>query len=224
MVTMNGNIVSEIGTLVDPEGDVVEVGGERVRPVRERLYIAAYKPAGVVVTGHDPQGRKTVYEALPTLPKGIFTVGRLDMDSEGLLLLMNDGKLAHRLSHPRFAIERVYEVITAGPIAADLIERLTAGVTLDDGVAIARTAKVLREDAETSTIELTLTEGRKREIRRMFGACGVEVRSLKRTMFGVVSVGDLTPGAWRYLTRDEVRGLRRMVEEAYVSRLKGDVS
>ncbi|MFH1314643.1 MAG: pseudouridine synthase [Candidatus Eisenbacteria bacterium] len=221
LVTINGEVVSEIGTLVDPMVDVVEVRNEEVAPVVERFYVAAYKPRGTVVTASDPQERETVFQAIGDLPEGSFTVGRLDMESEGLLLLTNDGKLSHRLSHPRFAVERVYEVEINGSIGKEVAGRLTDGVELDDGIAKAKCVEVLRQGGGTSALMITLTEGKKREIRRMMAACGHEVTFLKRTRFGTATIGDLKPGEWRHLTRDEVRGLRRIVEEAYLTKLKG---
>jgi 23S rRNA pseudouridine2605 synthase len=222
LVTLNGEAVSEIGTLVDPAADVVEVRGERVMPVTERFYVVAYKPRGTVVTASDPEGRRTVFDAIGDLPRGGFTVGRLDMESEGLLLLTNDGKLSHRLSHPRFGVDRVYELETDGPIEEGVTRRLVDGVELDDGIARAKSVEVLGGGKSGSRLRMTMTEGRKREIRRMLAACGREVTSLKRTRFGTVGIGDLRPGEWRYLTRDEVRGLRRTVEEAYLASKKGD--
>jgi pseudouridine synthase len=221
-VAVNGAVVSEIGTLVDPLVDEVAVDGENVTPVAERFYIAAYKPRGVVVTASDPHARETVFQAIGDLPEGSFTIGRLDMESEGLLLLTNDGKLSHRLSHPRFAIERVYEVEVSGAVGEGVVERLMTGVELEDGIARAKSVEVLRKDSDTSRLKVTLTEGKKREIRRMMAVCGHEVTFLKRTRFGTVTIGELAPGEWRYLSRDEVRGLRRLVEEAYVMRLKGE--
>jgi pseudouridine synthase len=200
---------------------VVEVDGETVTPVVERFYVAAYKPRGTVVTASDPQERETVFQAIGDLPEGSFTVGRLDMESEGLLLLTNDGKLSHRLSHPRFQIERVYEVEINGPIEKEVTEKLTGGVELEDGIAKAKCVEVLRQSKGVSKLLITLTEGKKREIRRMMAACGYEVIFLKRTRFGTIEIGDLEPGKWRHLGRDEVRGLRRIVEEAYISKLKG---
>jgi 23S rRNA pseudouridine2605 synthase len=221
LVTVNGELVSEIGTLVDPAADVVNVDGESVTPVAERFYVAAYKPRGVVVTASDPEGRVTVFEAITDLPEGGFTVGRLDMESEGLLLLTNDGKLSHRLSHPRFAVERVYEVEIEGHVGQEVTERLTGGVELEDGIAKAKSAELLRNGESGSVLKITMTEGRKREIRRMVAACGCGVALLKRTKFGTVDIGDLSPGKWRYLTKDEVRGLRRTVEDAYLMKIKG---
>jgi 23S rRNA pseudouridine2605 synthase/16S rRNA pseudouridine516 synthase len=218
-VKLNGAVVVEVGTLVDTGADLVEVDGEAVRPFTESVYVVANKPRGVVVTGSDPQGRKTFYDAIRGLPEGLFSVGRLDMDSEGLLLLTNDGKLAFRLSHPRHEIEKVYHVGLDRPVDRDLIASLKGGIELEDGPARAREARVLKS-GDNPTLELTLTEGRKREIRRMMAACGYGTWWLRRVRLGTLELGDLKPGAWRHLERDEVRGLRRLVEEAYVKKMR----
>lgn len=205
--------VTDMATLVDLSGDSVEVDGRQVRPVQVRVYIAANKPRGVMVTARDPRGRETLYERMGDLPRGVFCVGRLDKDSEGLVLLTNDGKLAFRLAHPRYSIERVYEVGVRGDAGQDLAGRLTAGVQLEDGSARATSAEVVGRRAGGLRIRLTLTEGRKREVRRMIAACGLDVDSLKRVRFGSVALGSLAPGSWRQLSRDEIRGLRRLVGE-----------
>jgi 23S rRNA pseudouridine2605 synthase len=224
LVVVNGEPVTDKGTLVDPDKDIVEVRGKRVLPFREKVYVAAHKPRGVLTTLKDPQGRETIYEAIDNLPAGLFTIGRLDMESEGLVVLTNDGKLAFRLSHPRFGIERIYRVETRGKLKASDVERLKTGIDLENGLARAKRARLLRETEGGSALELTLTEGKKREIRRMIAACGFEVAHLRRIQFGSVSLGDLEAGEWRHLTRDEVRGLRRMVEESYISKLRGSDS
>lgn len=215
-VTINGDAVADLATLVDPESDEVRVGGRVVKPFEEKIYIIAYKPRGVIVTASDPEGRKTVFERMPGLPEGLFSVGRLDMDSEGLLLLTNDGKLGFRLSHPRHGIERVYRVWVAGHMDDERVSRLREGVMLEEGEVKPRRVKVAARGAESTTLEITLAEGKKREIRRMIAACGFTVVRLKRTSFGPVVLGDMRPGDWRPMTRDEVRGLRRSVEQAYM--------
>ncbi len=215
LVAIDGKPVTEIGTLVDPAHDRVEVGGKVVRPFEELIYIAAHKPRGVVVSASDPSGRKTIYEGIRRLPRAVFTVGRLDMDSEGLIILTNDGKLAFRLAHPRYAIERVYEVRIRGEAADDLLEGLRRGVLLEDGVAKAKRVEPVRRGEQTVTIRLTLTEGKKHEVRRMIAACGYEVVRLKRVRFANVELGRLAAATWRNLTRDEIRGLRRLVQESY---------
>jgi pseudouridine synthase len=219
-VRVNGRVVEDLATLVDPESDEVSVDGEIVTPSTEKVYIAAYKPRGALVTSSDPHGRETHLETIAGLPGGLFSVGRLDMDSEGLLLLTNDGKLGFRLSHPRYEIERVYRVGLKGKMGDDDVARLRAGVLLEDGEAKPRNVSIVAGSEQTTTLEMTLAEGRKREIRRMLAACGYEVQWLKRVSFGPVGLGDLRPGRWRRLTRDEVRGLRRGVERAYLSKRK----
>ena len=213
-VVIDGELVTDLATLVDPSRNSVEVDGRRVKPAQERVYIAANKPRGVVVTASDPQGRETLYQRIGDLPRGAFSIGRLDRDSEGLVLLTNDGNLAFRLAHPKYAIERVYEVGVSGQAVPELADQLTAGVELEDGVAKAKSAEVVRQKGGGLTLRLTLTEGRKREVRRMIAVCGLEVERLKRVRFGSVALGRLAPGAWRPLTRDEIRALRRLVGEA----------
>jgi pseudouridine synthase len=217
-VTVNSSVVRDLGTMVDPDLDEVRVGGEIVRRVEEKIYVAMYKPRGVIVTASDPHGRKTVFQDVAGLPDGLFSIGRLDMDSEGLLLLTNDGKLGFRLSHPRYEIERVYRVWVMGASGADCAKDLRRGVMLEEGEVRPKRVRVVGRRADSAILELTLTEGKKREIRRMVAACGFEVGRLKRTRFGPVTLGDLKPGRWRHMTRDEIRGLRRSVEQAYLSK------
>lgn len=217
VVTVGGKAVEDLATLVDPAVDVVEVSGKRVRPLQEMQYLAVHKPRGLVVTASDPRKRPTLYDGIPGLPRGVASVGRLDMDSEGLILMTNDGKLAFRLAHPKYAIERVYDVGIEGKASRDLIDSLRKGVQLEDGVARAERVVLVRDGERRFTLRLTLTEGRKREVRRMIAACGFEVCKLRRVRFGSVALGVLAPGAWRHLTRDEVRGLRRLVQDAYLA-------
>lgn len=213
LVKINGEVVTDLATLVDTESDTVEVNGQALS-VLEKMYVAAYKPVGSLVTATDPHGRKTVFDAVAGLPKGLFPVGRLDMDSDGLVLMTNDGKLGHRLAHPRYQVERVYKVIVDGRVGDDVVARLKAGVELEDGLAKAREAGVKAEVGGNAVLEIILTEGKKREIRRMLAACGYEVVSLTRERFGGVGLGGLARGEWRYLSRDEVRMLRRNTEGA----------
>ncbi len=208
LVKINGRVVTDLATLVDTASDAVEVEGRRVEP-KEMMYVAAYKPPGSLVTATDPHGRKTLFDAVPGLPAGLFPVGRLDMDSEGLVILTNDGGLGHRLAHPKYGVERVYTVEVEGDVGRDVIAALEAGIDLEDGPARARAAKVVGAHGGRTVLEIVLTEGRKREIRRMLAACGCEVVSLTRRSFGGVGLGGLAGGEWRYLSRDEVRRLRR---------------
>lgn len=207
-VRINGEVVTDLATLVDVEHDAVEVSGEMLE-VKDRIYIAAHKPVGSLVTASDPHGRKTVFEAVKGLPAGVFAVGRLDMESDGLVIMTNDGNLSHRLAHPRYQVERVYVVAVDGAAGDDVITRLREGVELEDGMARARDVRVVGRHEGGIVLEIVLTEGKKREIRRMLAACGYEVVSLTRVRFGGVELGGIEQGEWRHLSRDEVRMLRR---------------
>jgi 23S rRNA pseudouridine2605 synthase len=210
-VKINGVVVTELATVVDTAGDRVEVDGRPIE-VMDKVYVAAYKPVGSLVTAADPHGRETVFDAVPGLPAGLFAVGRLDMDSGGLIIMTNDGDLSHRLAHPRYRVERVYTVAVSGRAGEDAVASLKRGVDLEDGPARAVEARITGEYEGGTLLEIVLAEGRKREIRRMLAACGYEVVSLTRTRFGGVGLGDIGEGQWRYLGRDEVRALRRSAE------------
>lgn len=212
-VSINGEVVTDLATLVDVGSDAVEVDGE-VLSVREKMYVAAYKPVGSLVTATDPHGRKTVFDAVPGIPEGLFPVGRLDMDSDGLVIMTNDGKLSHRLAHPRYRVRRVYTVAVGGAAGIELADGLMAGVELEDGPAKAVEARIIGEYEGGTVLEIVMTEGRKREIRRMLAACGYEVTSLTRKSFGGVGLGGLSEGEWRHMSREEVRALRRNAEGA----------
>lgn len=213
-VRLNGQPVTQLGVKLDPERDVVEVDGRRIRP-DGRLWVAVHKPRGVVSTRKDPQGRGTVYDGLSPRFRRLFHVGRLDLDSEGLMLLTNDGDAAHRLMHPRFGIERVYEVEVQGRPDEAQLARLTEGIQLEDGVARATAAERIDDDAaSTSRLRLTLREGRKREVRRMMDAIGCPVRRLIRLRYGPIQLGNLRPGRSRVLGRDEVGRIEAAVRDA----------
>lgn len=198
-VTVNGQPITIPGTKVDPGVDVVAVDGRAVE-LRAAEWLALHKPRGYVSTRHDPQGRRTLYELLPPEMRHLFSVGRLDADSEGLILLTNDGDAAHRLLHPRYRIERDYEAEVAGALEQGAVDRLLDGVELEDGIA--RAVRVAR--LGPCRLRMTLQEGRKREVRRMLAAIGHPVRRLRRTRYGGVELGDLSPGAWRRLAAHEI--------------------
>jgi pseudouridine synthase len=206
-VRVNGEPATELGMRVDPKRDVVEVDGRRVRPARP-VWIALHKPRGYVTTRRDPEGRPTVYTLLPAEHHSLFHVGRLDFDSEGLLLLTNDGDAAERLQHPRYEVDRVYEVEIEGALGADARRALLRGVVLEDGPASARALQRIAGGARERW-SVTLREGRKREVRRMFDAVGNPVRRLKRVRFGPIDLGSLAPAAWRVLSPAETARLRR---------------
>jgi pseudouridine synthase len=205
-VRVNGRVVLDLGTRVVPGRDRVELDGEPVS-VPAPTWIAFHKPPGVLTTRHDPHGGRTVYDVLPAEMASLRYVGRLDREAEGLLLFTNDGDAAHRLQHPRTEVEREYRVEVAGRVRLAELGRLRAGVELDDGLARARRTALVRAGPICSTIELVLTEGRKREVRRMLSAIGHPVLRLVRTRFGSVRLGDLAPCAWRPLEQSEVERL-----------------
>ncbi len=189
--------------------DEVRVDGRVVATRPERpAYYALHKPYGVVTSASDDEGRVTVV-GLVDVPERVYPVGRLDVDSEGLVLLTNDGELAHRLTHPRFAIPKIYEVLIAGEATEHTLSVLLGGVDLDDGPAQASQAEIIRSGPESSVLRLVLTQGRKREIRRMCEAVGHPVQRLRRVAIGPLRLGSLAPAQWRPLTDSEVKVLRR---------------
>jgi 23S rRNA pseudouridine2605 synthase len=199
-VTVNGRR----GELNDFVGgrDVVEVDGERVEP-QELAYVLLHKPAGVVTTAHDPHGRPTVV-GLVDHPARLVPVGRLDADTTGALMLTNDGELAHRLAHPRYEVDKVYEVEVEGEPDADALRRLADGVDLEDG----RTAPAQVLRLGPSRIELTIHEGRKHQVKRMCEAVGYPVRRLHRSRYAGLDLAGLATGEWRDLTDVELKRLR----------------
>ena len=204
-VRVNGQ-VARIGDRADPEVDIVEVDGERVTVDTTLRYLILNKPQGVVSTTSDPEGRPTVMD-LVNLDDRLYPVGRLDQDTEGLLLLTNDGDLVHRLLHPSFEVERTYLALVPAPIRREPLRRLSAGVELEDGLARARRVRVVEEHRGKALLELVMTEGRKREVRRMLAEVGLPVERLARVAFGGVELGDLRQGKWRFLNSTEVAKL-----------------
>jgi 23S rRNA pseudouridine2605 synthase len=195
-------------TVTDPAWDVtaadaVAVDGERIAAESERVVYALNKPAGVVSTARDTHGRRTVVSLIPSELR-LYPVGRLDADSTGLILLTNDGELANRLMHPRYEVEKTYRVVVGGgPVGRGAIESLRRGVKLDDGMtAPARVRRV-----GPNTLEVTIHEGRNRQVKRMCEHVGHRVRSLQRIRYGALSLGDLRPGAYRRLNESEIRSL-----------------
>lgn len=209
-VTLNGAKVTEMGLQVRP-GDTVAVDGKPVRPEAEKHYIAYYKPIGEVTTVSDPEGRATVMDRFRGYPVRLFPVGRLDYDSEGLLLLTNDGDLMNRMLHPSREVGKTYLVKVSNEVTQEEVFRLRKGVMLDDG-RMTSPAKVqlLRVETFDSAVLVTIHEGRNRQVRRMFEAIGHSVVTLKRVGFGPIMLGDLPRGQWRRLTDDEVRKLKEL--------------
>jgi pseudouridine synthase len=207
-VSVNGRVAS-LGARVDPERDRVEVDGSAVNVDPNVRYYALHKPAGIVTTLRDPQGRPDVRRFLPPEAPRVFPVGRLDRDTEGLLLLTNDGDLANRLLHPRYGVEREYLAEVEGAPTAGRLAAIRRGVELEDGTARAASARALGTARGRGAVRVVMTEGRKREVRRLLAAVGLPVTRLVRTRVGPVRLGRLPPGAVRELDPAEVRGLYR---------------
>ncbi len=205
-VRVNGTVVRELGSKVEAGRDAVEVDGRRVESA-ETVWLALHKPRGYVTTRQDPEGRPTVYELVPPEHHGLFYVGRLDYDSEGLVLLTNEGEVANRLMHPRYGTERVYEVEIAGEVSAAALRQLRTGVELEDGPARVESAVRVKGAPGRTRLRVTLLEGRNREVRRMFRVLGHRVERLVRVSYGPVRLGQLAPGAWRRLTANEMLSL-----------------
>ncbi len=213
-VRVNGQLVTEVATLVDPERDRIEVDGKRVR-LPERVYYLFYKPPGYLTALSDPHGRPTIARFLRGLPPGVFPVGRLDRDSEGLLLLTNDGELAQKLLHPRYEIPRLYRVWLIRPPREDLLERiLREGLEIEGRRVFPDEIRLIRRSRREIVYEVRLHEGRKREVRKIFAAAGSRVKRLVRIQFGPLKLGNLKPGEIRPLTEAERRALLRLLESA----------
>jgi 23S rRNA pseudouridine2605 synthase len=211
-VSVNGTVLTELGTPVDPTLDRVEVDGTPVL-LSEARWIRFHKPAGVLCTAVDTHGRRTIYDVLPDEYRGLRYVGRLDLETEGLLLLTNDGDVANRLQHPRHQVEREYEVHVEGVPSKKDIASLRAGVMLDDGLARPIRLESAAPVEGGGNLTLVMTEGRKREVRRLMYAVGYPVVTLRRVRFGPVGLGQLRPGEWETLSAHDVSALRKCVED-----------
>lgn len=212
-VRVNGEIVTELGTKVDPSVDVVTLDGRTLSLAEEPVYIAFNKPAGVVTTMSDPQDRVTVATLVPVKEHpGLFPVGRLDYDTTGLLLFTTDGEIAHRLLHPKWKVEKVYRALIDGRAMEAELQRLRDGIALDDGLTAPARVKSLRSSGTTTFVEIAISEGRKRQVRRMFSKIRHPVIELHRVSFGPVPLGDLSRASWRHLSAEEVRALREAVD------------
>ncbi len=207
-VKVNGEVVQQLGTKVNPSTDVIELDGVVVQAEEQYEYYLLNKPPGYVTTVRDPQHRPTVVQLLRGVKTRVYPVGRLDLDSEGLLLMTNDGTLAHRLTHPRFGIEKEYSVELAAPIAPARLDRIRQGVDSLGEHLKPRTVETADGPGESSHLTVVLAEGKKREVRRMFEAVGSNVTRLVRTRFGPLSLDDLRPGKVRELKKEEIEQLR----------------
>jgi 23S rRNA pseudouridine2605 synthase len=210
-VRINGCVVREAATKVDPQSDCIEFDGHSVVE-EDPVYILLYKPAGFISTVYDPQGRSTVLELAAEVKERIYPVGRLDYDTEGILLLTNDGQFSNLIIHPRYKIDKKYQAWVTGFIKDDELRTLREGVELEDGVTAPADVHVIERDDRTSMIEMTIHEGRKRQVKRMCAAVGHPVISLQRTGVGVLTLEGLDKGQYRFLRQEEVELLKAMAE------------
>ncbi len=210
-VSVNGKIVRELGTKAVLGRDEIRVDGETLKPESEGVVLVLFKPRRCVTTLHDPQGRPTVADFINKFPMRLYPVGRLDYDAEGLLLLTNDGELAHRLQHPRYKVPKTYLVKVRGHPPAEALAILQQGVNLDDGITAPAELIVIEDDQKATWLSLTLREGRKHQVKRMCAAVGHPVLRLRRTKVGPIELDDLRPGEIRRLKSRAVRSLRKNV-------------
>lgn len=207
LVSINGQVVQEMGVKVAP-GDEVRLRGKKVLPEARKHYILYYKPVGEVTTVSDPEGRPTVLDHFRDYPVRLYPVGRLDFDSEGLLILTNDGALTQRLTHPSFEVEKQYIARVSNQVDHQGLRQLRGGVMLDGRRTAPAKVQVLRKDPFSTDLLISIHEGRNRQIRRMVEAIGHEVVRLKRVQYGNISLGTLERGQWRELSPEEVQGLQ----------------
>ena len=210
-VRVNGKIVAAMGFQVEAGQDKVTVDGRAVAATEKKVYILLYKPPGYVTTVHDPQGRPRVMDLVRDIPARLYPVGRLDYNTAGLLLLTNDGELTLRLTHPRYQVPRTYRALVRGIPDINTITHLRRGVKLEDGPAAPTRVDLRQIYQGNALIELTLKEGRNREVRRMLAAVGHPVMRLQRVQFAFLTLAGLKPGQYRHLTGDEVARLYRLV-------------
>lgn len=211
-VLVNGSPAS-LGQSVDPDKDKVTLDGKLLSMQKKHIVVMLYKPRGVVSTSEDEKGRKTVQEYVKDLPYRLYNVGRLDLNSEGLLLLTNDGELANQLMHPRYGVSKTYRVVCDGTLSAGEIALLTNGVELEDGLtAPAKVTNIRRSTTGGTAFSITIHEGRNRQIRRMLEAIGHKTLRLKREAYGPLQLGSMKPGEWRILNEPELDALKKQIK------------
>ena len=207
-VFVNGTVVTQMGTQVE-EGDEVRVNGKVIALQTKKMYIIYHKPAGEVTTAKDPEGRATVLDRFTDLPIRLYPVGRLDYDSEGLLLLTNDGDLADKMMHPSNEVNKGYLARVDGAVSNEEVRQLQAGVEIDGRRTARAKVRVVRQETFATSVLVTIHEGRNRQVRKMFEAVGHRVLQLRRVTFGALQLGDLRRGEWRELQEEEIQALKR---------------
>lgn len=212
-VSVNGRIIFNQGQLIGPETEVVSMDGKRVTLIKEKLYIVLNKPKGVLTTMHDPKGRKTIADIVDNVYPRVFPVGRLDYNTSGLIILTNDGELANFLTHPRYGIEKTYVAKIKGVPTEAKLRVLRRGIEVDGRITAPGRFSLTEVKKGKSWILVKISEGRYRQIRKMFAKIGHPVLKLNRIGIGGLVLKDLLPGEWRYLTKKEISVLKRYVEE-----------
>ena len=215
-VEVDGIVVTELGRRVDPATAVLRVDGARINIRPDLVYLALNKPRGMLSAMSDARGRPTVGDLVANRPERLFHIGRLDADTEGLLLLTNDGDLAHRLTHPSFGISKTYLAEVPAPVRPEVARRLRSGISLDDRTVEVDAFRVVQRDGDRALVEIVLHEGRKHVVRRLLAAVGHPVTRLVRTEVGGVRLAGQRSGTLRELTRDELAGLHRLVDTSAV--------
>jgi 23S rRNA pseudouridine2605 synthase len=221
-VTVNGKVVTELGIKVDPDCDHVKVDGKHLSAAQPFVYLLLNKPKNVMSTLDDPGGRTTVKDYLRGVSVRVFPVGRLDFDSEGLMLLTNNGDLAQALLHPRYHVPKTYLIKVKGVLTNEEITHLEQGVRLDDGMTSPAMVKKIKKAEQNSWLEITIREGRKHQVKRMLEAVGHPVIKLMRVKMGPLTLGSLAPGEFRFLTDREANVLRELVEQRVTSVEQGE--
>ena len=209
-VSVNGVTITQMGTQVE-DGDRVCVNGKPVHPEEKKEYIIYHKPAGEVTTVSDPEGRTTVLDRFRDFPVRLFPVGRLDYDSEGLLLLTNDGELADKMMHPSNEVNKAYLALVDGMVTMDEVKKLRNGIELDGRLTSPASVRVMKLEVGRTHLLVTIHEGRNRQVRRMLDAVGHQVLALRRVQFGPLVLGNMRRGEWRRLTDEEVRALKESI-------------
>ncbi len=209
-VSVDGSIITELGYKVDSASQTITVDGNKIE-IEQKVCLMMYKPTSRITSVSDPEGRKTVMDLITGVEQRVYPVGRLDYDTSGLLLLTNDGELTNRLLHPSYHLEKVYRATVRGMVDKELISQLEHGIVLEDGKTAPADVHVLRQHPRESVVEITIHEGRNRQVRRMFDTLDAPVKRLKRIQFGPIELGDMMQGHWRYLKADEWNVLYQLV-------------
>ena len=207
-VKLNGETVSEMGISVDEEKDIVEFDGKKVTMEEKNVYILLNKPVGYVTTAKDQFGRKTVLDLIDGVSERVYPVGRLDYDTEGLLLLTNDGELTYKLTHPKHRIEKTYIAHIEGVPSEDEMKRFRGGLKIEDYVTSRAEIEIIRKKGKESVVKIVIGEGRNRQVRKMCACIGHEVKKLKRIKEGNIELGDVKCGQWRFLSDEEIASLK----------------